>query len=274
MIKNLSLQLRKYIDILYTEMDIFKDIKQIYSGRKNISNHIAIFSLLGIMILLLNNKISFDWIAFTGGYFGCPMLSEELLHLSLVGGIVIFIYSIGYIFQNAHNFYINKSELAEPSLSSFVIFVKMLPLFIYWGVIILLFSAAGLAAFNVESVLFYLYFSILICIPPFINIIYVMYARDFNLKPLYFSPLFLFEIIDKTVGPIIKLSLKLLIVCVIPAGILYFMFLYSAKVRSPFIQLGLRLGALCIGVYFSNILHYIYSQGLVKVVEEKLLDEN
>ena len=274
MIKNISLQLRKYIDIIDVEMDIFKDIIKIYSGEKNISNHILIFSLLGIMVLLFNNKLSFDWVAITGGYFGCPMLSERLLYLSLVGGIVILIYSIGYIFSNAHNFYINKNELAEPSLSSFVVFVKLLPLFIFWLAIIVLFAAAGFAAFDMESILFYIYFSILICIPPFVNIIYVMYAKDFKLKSLYFSPLFLFEVIDKTVGLVIKLSLKLLVVCIIPVGILYFLFIFSAKISSPFIQLGLRLGALCLGAYFLNIIHYLYLQGLVKIVETKLLQQN
>ena len=121
-----------------------------------------------------------------------------------------------------------------------------------------------------ESVLFYTYLSIIICILPFINLIWVLYSNDFVLNRKYFSILFLLKIIDKTFLSMINLIAQTIIIGILPTLIISGIIKYSNSVKYTSIQLSLRLGGIWLSVYILYILLLVFNLGLVKISENKL----
>ena len=77
-------------------MNIFKIIKELYTGKSNLIAQLGIFSLIGIMIISVNQVVS----AFTGNtiysVFAAPSESEVIIFALI--GIMLFIYFLGYLF--------------------------------------------------------------------------------------------------------------------------------------------------------------------------------
>lgn len=251
-------------------MKVFEYLRNIYTGKNNLNNHISIFLLSGIMALCLNQKFESIFEGFINGYFGYSTSNEFLIYGSFVIGLVLFIFFTGYYYENIHNFYNDKKTLKDFSLSSFIIFVKMLPLFIVWGMYFSLFIAIGYIAFDMSNALFYLYFGILFCLPPFISIIYTIYAENFEYKIKYFNPLFLLSIINKCFIAIIRLIFELAILSILPIIFLQSVFKYNILIKNTETQLTIRLLTLCTSVYFTQILYYLFSQGLIDIIKNKL----
>ncbi len=256
--------------IIYREMiGIIESIKKIYT-KNNLLNHISLFSIFGIMTICLYNRLSFWSGNIFGDYFGYFVKDDITLYICGIIAIVLFFYSLGYLFNFVNKISGGEIIVPEVSLNSIIIFTKMLPLFIYWGVLFLALFIIGFLCFDMNSGWFYIYYSLLLCFLPFINVIYIKFAKNYEFKYEYFNPLFLFKVLDRTLGDIIFLSLKLLFFIVLPVLLIYVIFKFSGVSSNHSVQVAIRLMALCLSVYFMNILNYIYCSEVVKIIEEKL----
>ncbi|MBD5401592.1 hypothetical protein HDR58_02155 [bacterium] len=251
-------------------MEVFNYIKKIYSEKGAFSNHITIFSILGIMAISFNSYLSSVFGNIYGSFFDFISLNPIQNYLLLVVATMAFIFSLGFMYGFVHNVFKGEFNLPESSLSAYTIFIRMLPLFLCWSVYLVIFSLLGFSLISITTFWFYLYFSILICMLPFVNLIYVWFAKDFQYRKLYFSLSTIWKVFYKTLGDVIFLSAKILLLSIIPFVLVYLMFKYSDAVNHQTVKLILKLGALSIGIYFSNIMNYLYNMGLVKIVKEKL----
>lgn len=250
-------------------MEIFQYLKKIYHGKNVLFNHISLFSLLGVMTIVLNNYASSVIGSVYGAYFGFPPINNVELYIDIIVGLMLFIFFTGYCYKFVNSLYNDAEGIPDLSLSSYTVFVKMFPLFIMWGLYILTLSMAGLVFFRIDTLSFYIYYSIIICLLPFVKLIFVIFAKDFKFNSELYNPLMLFKVLDKSLGDVIFLSIEALILSILPCVIVYLFFHYSNIIENPSVKLGLRLGGFCFGVYFFNIIKYIYSIGLVKIAKSK-----
>lgn len=255
-------------------MNIFKYIKGIYQGKKNLSNHITLFSIFGIMTIVLNNYIASNLSSMYASYLGFAPSTNLEIYIDVIIGVMLLIFSVGYFYEFVHNTYSEADNLPEISLKPYADFLRMLPIILMWINYMAFFALLGFHMFRIDSPMFAVYYALLVCLIPFIDIILMLYAKDFKFTFDAINPLKLVKVIDKTFGSVVVLSVKLLIVSIIPVCLIYLLFRYSVLVKNSFVQLGLRLGGVCISVYLVNVLRYIYSIGCVEIIKNKWLDVN
>ena len=118
--------------------------------------------------------------------------------------------------------------------------------------------------------LFYVYYSVFLCILPFINLISIAFAKDFKLRPALFSFLTLFKVLNQTLGDVIKLFLQIVLLLIIPAGLVYLMFKYSAGITQETLKFSVNNIILCIATYLMMVVKLVYTRGLVEIVKDKL----
>lgn len=251
-------------------MAILRILKSIYTGKNNLLNHISIFSLLGIMTLALNNVFSSYLGNIYSGFLGFAPSDKLELSLDLIVGLMLWMFFTGYSYNFANSCYKKNDGLPVLSLFSFSVFLKMLPIISVWTLYVVFIALLGGVFIPFTSPYFYVFYSLIICTLPFVNMIYVIFAKDFIFTPKFFSPKILFKVIDKTLGDVIFLAIKILLASVLPAVIVY-LFFYFAKVEpSQYIKLGLRLLGVCSGVYFVTVIQYLYQGCLVEIVQCKI----
>ncbi|MBR1423946.1 hypothetical protein IJ579_00095 [bacterium] len=247
-------------------MGILNYLKKIYSGKENLFNHISLFSIFGIMAICLGNRF-FAW--YGGTYFGHLKLTNVGLYWSFVIGLVLLIFSIGYVFEVMHNAYDEEYNLPEISLSGITTFVKILPLFIVWGMYVALIAALGFVIFPVDSNRYYVYNSLILLLSPFMGVIFAIYARDFEYKIEYFNPLYIFKILDKSFFEVLKLFIKTFLILIFALLVVCLLFIYSNDFEKIKLALIMRFGALCFAAYALNIIQYVYVVGLTNIVNKK-----
>ncbi len=251
-------------------MKIFNYLKQLYSGENALSNHISLFSLIGIMVILANNLVSVLWNKLLVNFFSVPPSSGLELWLDMFFGLLIFIYLLGYRYRYVNSlFNDNNGSLIDFNLEPFVIVLKIFPVIFIWQIYLVLFSVfIGFLLISLEnSALYYLAASFVICLMPFVYLIYIDFAKNFKYKLKYFSPKFIFFILGKYLGSVIYLFLELVVLSLIPAGIVTGIAFGAKYVSSEIAKLGLQLFALCTGVYFAIILKYIFTKGIVDIMK-------
>lgn len=254
-------------------MNILNILKDLYCSKEKIFTHISIFSLLGIMTIALNNVI----LSYSGNvysnYLGfAPSNSYELI-LSLLISLILIMFFIGYG-CNLIQYSFKSKDLPDLDLSSYSLFIKALPILIVWSVYFIFMLLLGLVLLPITSFLFYLYNSILLCFIPFIHIVFVLFVEKCDIKPEYLNPISLIRVMDKTLGSVIFFIIQVLVLLFVMYNIEYGIFSYSAKIRSEYVQLGVRVAGLCLGVYLFNILNYVYFKGLVQIAKDKILVVN
>lgn len=251
-------------------MDVFKYLISIYSSKDSIYNHITVFSLLGILTISIICYAAYLFGNFLGDFLGFAPVNHVELFINLFILIMLICYFVGYNFQYVNSMFNEKSSLIEPSLSAYMTFVKTLPLIIVWGLYFVALLFIGLFLFPISNVSFHLFFTILLCLIPFIFLILVSFAKDFKYRSDLFNPFILLWVLDKTLGAIIFLTCKVVILSILPVLFVYLLFHYSAFPSNVFLKLGFRIAASCIALYLITMLGYIYSMGLVKISKEKL----
>lgn len=253
-------------------MNILKHIKGIYQGKNNLSNHISLFSILGIMTIVLNNYIASNLSSMYASYFGFAPATNLEVYIDVIVGVMLLIFSIGYFYEFVNNSYSEVDKLPEVSLKPYCYFLKILPIVLMWLNYITFLALLGFNMFKFDSPMFAVYYALLFCLIPFIDIFLMFYAKDFKFTFDAINPLKLVKIIDKTFSSVILLLVKIFITAIIPICIIYLSFRYSVLIKNSFVQLGLRLGTVCVSVYFFNILRYTYSIGCVEIIKNKLLE--
>ena len=255
-------------------MEFSNYIQKIYCGKPAIFNHISLFSLLGISAIALNNYLSTSLGDVFGTYLENVRFSPLVNYLNLFLALMLAIFFSGYGFKYVWNMFNDEYSLPELSLSSYTIFLRMLPLFFVWGVYGVFMSFLGLVFFPINSVFFSIYFAILICLIPFVFIIMVSFAKNFEYKPFCFNPFSIFTVLNKAFGDVIFLFLKTVAASVLPAVIVYVMYKSALVSNHQTVIMSLKLGALCVAVYFLFVLSCAFNIGLVQISKEKFSDLN
>lgn len=256
-------------------MEVIKYLKQIYQGNNALANHITLFSLLGIMVILLNNIAAY----FGSGlvylnFLAIPPASKLELSLNLFFAILILIYFFGYEYKFINeNFHNESIKLPEFDLMPSVMVLRILPMFLLWQVYYIFALAVGsfaLLSFG-NMALSYVVYSLFICIQPFIHLIMITFAYDFKFNKALANPFTLFNYLDKSLGDVIFLFLETCLVSIIPVVLVGGIIFLGHKIVSEPYRLSFYLLGLCVGMYFINILKYIYIAGLMNIVKEKFL---
>lgn len=251
-------------------MNVFKYLKILYSGKEALINQVSIFSLVGIMVISLSEYLTYLLGNLSSSFLGYAPPSHFVLAGYLFVGLMLLIYFIGYSFDVAKFSQIGK--FSEVSLASYKTFVKMFPISIAWVLYLLFATVLGLCLFQIGSVLYCIYFAIIICFLPFIQLISVKFSENFNYHKQYFSLVYLLKVIDKAFGKVVLLTLETIALGVLPATVMYFMIKNSNLIKDIYIQLACRLGSICVGVYFAIILIFVYMLGLADISKDKLSD--
>lgn len=258
-------------------MEVIKYLKQIYLGKKALSTHIMLFSLCGIMVILLV-KYAASWAnLLVPDFFILPPSTNQELFLEASFGVFISIYLIGYGFKFINNIY-DKEKVFLPdfTLSEISILLKMLPVIIIWLLYYISTTFCGmyfLLTYN-QLVLSYIFASVMVCLTPFILMKYVTFASDFKYSYEIFNPKTILKYLDRALGDVIYLSLEVFIMLLIPIAIIYFSFRYATTLSSDSLKLGLRLGGLCIGTYILFVANLIYYAGLARIIRKKFVAVN
>lgn len=251
-------------------MNVFKTLKNLYSVKDYLYTHISIFSLLGIMTLCLNNILLSYFGNVYSNYLGFAPSNKFELFLNLFIGLCLIFFFIGYVCEIIQKSFDDEISLPKLTLESFSLFVRSLPVVIVWGLYFGFMLMLGVSLIPITSPLFYIYFSLLLCFVPFIQIIFAMYIKKSELKAEFFQPLLIVQVMDKTLGSVILLWLQILVVSVLLYGVVYLIFNFAHYFPSAYVQLSIRMLGLCIGVYFFNIVIYVYNKCLVGIVKNKL----
>ena len=255
-------------------MEVYKYIKNIYIGANNIFTHITLFSIFGIFSLIFS-KLYAHFLNSTFLGYG-PKTGTELL-ICLISGILTLIYMWGYLY-NYSNKLLNTqtTDLPDVTLSSFHTFIKMLPAIIIWTTYFIILFIIGLSIFNIKlnPIKYSLYMSLIICMMPFTGIIWGLYSKEYkNIYNLY-NPLQIFVIINKTFFKIFKLLFEIIILVCIFSVIPIYIIKTSIFLTNPTHQLFCRIISLTILIYIINIAHYVYIQGIVEIIRNKILKKN
>lgn len=256
-------------------MEVIKYLKQLYLGKNALANHITLFSLLGMLVILLNNVAAYIGTGLVYfNFLAVPPNSKLEFSLDLFFGILISLYLFGYEYKFINeNFHDQKIELPEFDLIPSVMILKIFPLFFLWQIYyVLVLSLGSFLLFTFGNMtLVYVFVSLAICTLPFIHMILVKYAYDFSFDRILTCPSTVFKYLDKTLGDIIFLFLQICLLAIIPVGIVCFIAMAAKRISLEPYKLSVYLFDICIGLYFINILKYVYIAGLMNIVKKKLL---
>ncbi len=250
-------------------MEVFKFLKSIYKGENAAENHIILFSLAGIMVILfccygasLGNLIF-------PSVFIASSESKFVLAAELFVALLIFIYLTGYSFYLCNsNFQNNQVEMPKFNLTPFLCFIKLFPLFFIWILYYVIFLAGGLIVFlNADQIILtYIYGAVFICLIPFILLMFINFSKDLKYRKKFFNPLIVLKYINIALGDVIYLSIKVgILFLLISCAIFY---LSNILISSEVLKLAVWLLCACIWMYFVLVFKYIYYAGLIKILNK------
>ncbi len=249
-------------------MDIWNYLKNIYSGRENLLTHIILFSLCGILAVVFS-KFSASYLGIF--YLGYPLTSGLMTYVCSFLMIIISMFMFGYIYSYSNALFKDpKSKLPDVNSEVYVAFFKMLPIVLFWFLIIIMLIFLGLSIFSLQSepIKSFVYNFLLLFLFPYINVIFVLYSKDFNLKPALYKPLNFIKIIRKIGFPITVLVFKCIILLYVIVEIVLKLLSLSSNITDINTCIGIRILILSMAFYLISVLNYIYVSGVVKSTED------
>lgn len=270
--KNFSLAISFSIAIIREKrdfglMNVLSYLKDLYTKENSLLNHITLFALLGICAISTVGYLSYS---FANIFSWVTSIPSQKAYILLVFALMTIFFFCGYVYSFANNVFQNKTALPELELSSYSAFVRTLPVLISWYIYEAFLMVVGFVTVPATNHLFYVYYSVFLCILPFINLISIAFAKDFKLRPALFSFLTLFKVLNQTLGDVIKLFLQIVLLLIIPAGLVYLMFKYSAGITQETLKFSVNNIVLCIATYLMMVVKLVYTRGLVEIVKDKL----
>lgn len=255
-------------------MEAYNYLKQLYSGKRAIFNHITLFSLLGIMVIFLNN-LSASWgSSLYLDLFAIPPSTSFELWIAVVGGFLTAAYLFGYSYQYIHSlFKRDECSLLEFDFTPFGTFFKVFPMFFLWQnylTLIAMFGCLIILSFD-NLILLGIFAGVLILMMPFVHMVLISFCSRFKYRIKYFYIWLIFQYMNKTSENVGSLLLQILLLALVPAVIITALVIGSTYIEHEVYQYAIELIALCFGVYSFAILKYVFSVGLVKIVKEKLM---
>lgn len=257
-------------------MEVLNQLKSIYKGKNAISNHITMFAILGIVVILLNNIVaSWGASAMFFDFFAVAPSSKFELWISLTACLVLMIYLFGYDCKFLNSRYTNEEgELPQFDLVPMIIFFKSFGIFILWNLyylVALVFGIIFILPTN-NSILIYLLSSLLVCSIPFMNLILVKFTSDFKYSKDVLLPSSIFRYIDKCFIPIVGAILGIIILALVPSYIVFFVAKCAHKISVEPLRLSVYLANVCVFVYLIAILKFVYLGTFVKIIKAKILN--
>ena len=255
-------------------MEAYNYLKQLYSGKRAIFNHITLFSLLGIMVIFLNN-LSASWgSSLYLDLFAIPPSTSFELWIAVVGGFLTAAYLFGYSYQYIHSLFKREEcSLLEFDFTPFGTFFKVFPMFFLWQnylTLIAMFGCLIILSFD-NLILLGIFAGVLILMMPFVHMVLISFCSRFKYIIKYFYIWLIFQYMNKTSENVSSLLLQILLLALVPAVIITALVIGSTYIEHEVYQYAIELIALCFGVYSLAILKYVFSVGLVKIVKENLM---
>lgn len=262
------------INTEYYNMRTLNYFKSIYSGEDALRKHLLLFSITGILTLLINNILS----GITGNILTEQLtvqpssVSEYLIDIVFAG--LLWFHIFGYEYKFLNNI-MNDGEITLPEFDSevFLTFCKMIPIFILWQIyffVLTFFTGVYTFATN-DLVYYFLAGTFMLFITPFVFMIYVKFAKDFEYTKNVLSPRALIKIIDKGLVDVVIWSIKLGAFALIPAAFMVGYMDWAINIESQIPRLIAYLAGLCIGAYIFMIFKLIYGLGIANIIKEKNL---
>lgn len=257
-------------------MEIFNYFKQIYTGKNALANHISLFSLIGIFVILFI-KYTASWgnmLFYNKFYMSVPSNNYELWTYLFLGTLLV-LYFIGYGFNIMHNVISDKDfELPDINLFPFISFVKVLPIMLYWVLYYVVVLIAGiLALLKLNNIGFcYIFASLIICLIPFAIMLVAKFTKNFRYNKNYFDWFTIFKSIEKTLGDVIFFTIEIFIVGFIFGFLVYRILAYPIDEDMLIGNLVIKLATLCLGGYLFIIFNYVYLFGLADIAKKRLIN--
>lgn len=257
-------------------MEAFKYLKLIYSGENSIKRHITLFSIIGLCVLMLNNVISSFGNNLIFSFITTASISNIELFLDFFFGMCLLVLIIGYEYVFIHNV-ISKDEIALPELEadSYSTFFRMLPIFVIWQLYYTIATVTGgiiLTILN-NSTYTYIFSAIMLCLTPFVFMLFIKFAYDFKYTKDTFFPWTIFKYLNKCLIKIIILLFQTCIVLALPAFGLIGYTDWALSLKEQPVNLAASLSCICFWAYFFVIFKFIFGIGLAKIVKENFITE-
>lgn len=255
-------------------MKAYEDLKEIYTGKRALYNHITLFSLLGIMVIFLNNLFAVWGSSLFIDLFAVPPSSTMELWVALLGGFMISIYLFGYSYQYIHSlFKRDECSLLEFTFEPFGTFFRVFPMFFLWQNYVILFSILGTVTFLSfkNNILLYLFAGLMLALMPFVQMVLISFSSRFKYRLKFFYPWLVLDYVDKTLGDVCILFLQIVLLALVPSAIISMLVIGSTYIEHEVYQYAIELACLCFGIYCLLIFKYVFSVGLVRIVKEKLI---
>ena len=257
-------------------MRIFNSIKQIYIGKDVLARHISLFALISIWLIFFL-KYTASWgnmLVYNNFFITVPSTNYELW-MYLFGGILLFFYLIGYGFKFSNQcFFDKKTLLPDFTLNPFYVFMLYLPMFLVWNSYFIIFAVLGwllLSIVNI-SMLFYIYYAIMLCLIPFVVLVFVVFSKKNRYDRKFFKLGTLFYVLEKTLGDMIILFFEYILLVAIP--VLMILNVFNAELWENVTELlfALKLAVLCFSAYLLQVLLLIFYRECVLLIKKRMSD--
>lgn len=255
-------------------MEAYNYLKEIYSGKRAIYNHITLFSLLGIMVIFLNN-LSASWgSSLYIDIFAIPPASSFELWVALLGGFLTALYLFGYSYQYVNSLFKREEcSLIEFTFEPFGTFFRVFPMFFLWQNYVTLVAVVGsliILAFD-NLVMLYIFTAIILLFLPFVHMVLINFSSRFKYRLKFFYPWTVLQYFDKTFSSVVYLFSQVLLLALVPITMITCLVLVSMQIEHEVYQYAIELACLCFGIYSFAVLKYVFSVGLVRIIKEKLM---
>lgn len=248
-------------------MNILRIIKELYTGKDNLIAHLGVFSLVGIMSISFNEVVSVFMGNTLYALFSVPSNNEIVVFALL--GIMIFIFFTGYIYKFVHdNYDIAHAQFPSISMNCFTTFVKMFPVMLIWGLYLGIAGSAAVLLFKTNNIELYLFFMFLFILLPFINIVFLKFAKDFKYNINIFNPISLVYIMKKTFVSVFLFLIQFIFLGIIISIASGLCFKLALNGQSRIFQIIYTLITLCIFSYLQQILNFAYYKALTEIIKK------
>ena len=254
-------------------MNIFRALKNLYTGENKIALHCSIFALSGMLAVAFVNVISVFLGSSIYSVFITPK-DNELIVYTLTCIMIIFFFA-GYNYKYVNSLFKDiNSSLPSISMDCFVIFSKIFFISFTWGIYFLIFCILASVVFGITITK--LIFTCILSpfIIPFTVLIYILFSQDFKFRKYLFNPILVFKIIKKTFIPVILILIQLLILFCILYICFNYIYRYAFGLKNRFLQLNIILFATCISGYIQEILNLACLRELTVIVKDKLIKQS
>lgn len=254
-------------------MNIFRALKNLYTGEDRVALHISILALAGILAVAFVNVISVFFGNSIYSVFITPKDSELIVY-SLTC-IMIFFFFAGYNYKYVNSLFKDiNSSLPSISMDCFVIFSKIFFLSFTWGLYFLIFSILSAVIFGIAITKFIFTWILTPFIIPFTVLIYILFSQDFKFRKDLFYPSLVFKIIKKTFTPVIIVLIQFLILFCILYICFNYIYHYAFGLKTRFLQLNIILLMTCISGYIQEILNLACLGALTEIVKDKFITQS